>query len=157
ANTACPSPSAETVNGRADLAEKLASVRRRILIVEDNELSRRQLQQLLQQEPDLDVQTAADGTTALHELAELPYSIVITDLRMPHLDGMELIQEVKNRQLPVTVIVTTGHGSIDEAVQAIRMGAYDFLTKPIDVENLRLVIRRALRERALQDEVAQLR
>src|SRR5262249_8194282 len=114
ANTACPSPSAETVNGRADLAEKLAAVRRRIRIGEDNELSRRQLTQLLQQEPALDVQTAADGTPALHELAEFPYSIVITDLRMPHLDGMELIQEVQNRQLPVTVIVTTGHGSIDE-------------------------------------------
>jgi DNA-binding NtrC family response regulator len=64
---------------------------------------------------------------------------------------------VQSRRLPVTIIVTTGHGSIDEAVQAIRLGAYDFLTKPIDVENLRLVIQRALRERALQDEVALLR
>jgi DNA-binding NtrC family response regulator len=57
----------------------------------------------------------------------------------------------------VTVIVTTGHGSIAEAVEAIRLGAYDFLTKPIDIDNLRLVLQRALRERALQDEVAQLR
>src|SRR5437660_1385046 len=63
----------------------------------------------------------------------------------------------ERRGLPVTVIVTTGYGSIDEAVQAIRMGAYDFLTKPIDVDNLRLVLQRALRDRALQDEVAMLR
>src|SRR5258708_20699173 len=70
---------------------------------------------------------------------------------------MELIREVQTRGLPVTVIVTTGHGSIDAAVQAIRLGAYDFLTKPIDVDNLRLVVQRALRERALQDEVAELR
>ena len=55
------------------------------------------------------------------------------------------------------MIVTTGYGSIDEAVQAMRLGAYDFLTKPIDVEHLRLVVERALRERALQDEVARLR
>jgi DNA-binding NtrC family response regulator len=82
---------------------------------------------------------------------------VITDLRMPHLDGMELIKEIQQRGLPVTIIVTTGHGSIDEAVQAIRLGAYDFLTKPIDMDNLFLVIQRALRERALQDEVAFLR
>ncbi len=156
-NTVYPLPASEPVNGQSNLAEKLAAARRRVLIVEDNEVARRQLQQLLQQEPDLDVHTAGDGTTALHELLEFPHSIVITDLRMPHLDGMELIHEVQKRQLPVTVIVTTGHGSIDEAVQAIRLGAYDFLTKPIDVENLRLVIRRALRERALQDEVAQLR
>src|SRR5207244_7481197 len=66
-------------------------------------------------------------------------------------------KEVQESSLPVTVIVTTGHGSIDEAVQAIRLGAYDFLTKPIDVENLRLVVQRALRERSLQDEVASLR
>jgi DNA-binding NtrC family response regulator len=76
---------------------------------------------------------------------------------MPGLDGMDLIKEIQKRRLPVTVIVTTGHGSIDEAVQAIRMGAYDFLTKPIDPDNLRLVVQRALRERALQDEVAHLR
>ena len=76
---------------------------------------------------------------------------------MPGMDGMELIEEVQKRRLPVTVIVTTGHGSIDEAVQAMRMGAYDFLTKPIDLDHLRLVVERALRERQLQDEVAILR
>jgi two-component system, NtrC family, response regulator AtoC len=70
---------------------------------------------------------------------------------------MELIQEIQTRRLPVTVIVTTGHGSINEAVRAIRMGAYDFLTKPIDVDYLRLVVERALRERSLLDEVNSLR
>jgi DNA-binding NtrC family response regulator len=70
---------------------------------------------------------------------------------------MDLIKEIQKKGLPVTVIVITGHGSIDEAVQAIRLGAYDFLTKPIDVDNLRLVVQRALRERALQDEVTLLR
>jgi DNA-binding NtrC family response regulator len=130
---------------------------RRILIVEDNDLARRQLQQLLQQDPQLMVDTTSDGTKALESLVEHNYSIVITDLRMPNLDGMDLIREVQQRQLPVTIIVTTGHGSIDEAVQAIRMGAYDFLTKPIDVDNLRHVVQRALRERTLQDEIAHLR
>jgi DNA-binding NtrC family response regulator len=130
---------------------------RRILIVEDNDLARRQLQHLLQQDPQLAVDTTSDGTKALEDLIEHNYSIVITDLRMPNLDGMDLIREVQQRQLPVTVIVTTGHGSIDEAVQAIRLGAYDFLTKPIDVDNLRHVVQRALRERTLQDEVAHLR
>jgi DNA-binding NtrC family response regulator len=133
------------------------AVPRRILIVEDNEVARRQLQQLLQTDLNLQVDATGDGHKALQDLAEHNYSIVITDLRMPRLDGMELIREVQQRRLPVTIIVTTGHGSIDEAVQAIRLGAYDFLTKPIDVDHLRLVVQRALRERTLQDEVAYLR
>jgi DNA-binding NtrC family response regulator len=143
--------------GREAPATGEALLKRRILIVEDNEVAARQLRQLLEVDPQLQVDTANDGRQALQQLLEHPFSIAITDLRMPRLDGMQLIKEVQQRRLPVTVIVTTGHGSIDEAVQAIRLGAYDFLTKPIDVENLRLVMQRALRERALQDEVVQLR
>src|SRR5436190_7892333 len=130
---------------------------RRVLIVEDEENARQKLQHLLQADPGLQVDATKDGDQALQLLTEQNYSILITDLRMPRLDGMQLLKEVQRRGLPVTVIVTTGYGSIDEAVQAIRMGAYDFLSKPIDVENLRLVLQRALRDRALQDEVAQLR
>jgi DNA-binding NtrC family response regulator len=132
-------------------------VPRRLLIVEDDEPARRQLQKLLQADPDLHVDVCGDGDHALRLLTENNYSLLITDLRMPKLDGMQLIAEIERRRLPVTVIVTTGEGSIEEAVQAIRQGAYDFLTKPIDVDNLRLVLHRALRERALQDEVARLR
>lgn len=131
--------------------------RRRILVVEDDEKARSQLKVLLDDDPELEVHTANDGKQALLALREAEYSILITDLRMPHLDGMALIQEIQHDRLPVTIIVTTGDGSIDEAVQALRMGAYDFLTKPIDIENLRLVVKRALRERQLQDEVAFLR
>src|SRR5262249_31633073 len=143
-------------NGKVT-AEETPAPCRHVLIVEDNETAGRQLQKLLQQDPHLLVDTTSDGNKAIEILNEKSYSIVITDLRMPRMDGMQLIKEVQERSLPVTVIVTTGHGSIDEAVQAIRMGAYDFLTKPIDVDNLRLVVQRALRERSLQDEVASLR
>lgn len=141
----------------ATVSKDAETLPRRILIVEDNEVARRQLQQLLQTDLNLQVDATGDGHKALQDLTEHNYSIVITDLRMPRLDGMELIREVQQRRLPVTIIVTTGHGSIDEAVQAIRLGAYDFLTKPIDVDHLRLVVQRALRERTLQDEVAHLR
>jgi DNA-binding NtrC family response regulator len=103
------------------------------------------------------VDTVADGSAALETILERPYSIVVTDLKMPGINGMELLEEVQQRRLPVSVIVTTGFGSIDEAVKAMRLGATDFLTKPIDIEHLRLVIDRALRERALLDEVADLR
>jgi DNA-binding NtrC family response regulator len=138
------------------LPEQPAPVRR-LLIAEDNELTGRQLQQLLAAELQLQVDSVRNGQEALAALTKQTYSILLTDLKMPRLDGLELIQEVQKRRLPVTVIVTTGHGSIDEAVQAMRLGAYDFLTKPLDVQHLRLVVERALRERTLQDEVVALR
>jgi DNA-binding NtrC family response regulator len=138
-------------------SKEAAPMQRRILIAEDNELTRQQLKELLEQDSKVIVETTGDGLEALEALIERNYSIVITDLKMPHLSGMQLIEEVQNRRLPVTVIVTTGFGSIDEAVQAMRLGAYDFLTKPIEIQHLRLVVQRALRERTLQDEVANLR
>jgi DNA-binding NtrC family response regulator len=129
----------------------------RILIVEDEEDTRNTFQQLLTMSLGVEVELAADGGQALEKLLERPFSIVITDLRMPKLNGMKLIGEIQARRLPVTVIVTTGHGSIDDAVAAMRMGAYEFLTKPPDPQHLCLLIQRALRERAMQDEVNALR
>ena len=76
---------------------------------------------------------------------------------MPKVDGMKLIHEIQARRLPCTVIVTTGNGGVPEAVEAMKMGAYDFLVKPPDPQRLVLLCRRALRERLLQDEVAALR
>jgi DNA-binding NtrC family response regulator len=130
---------------------------RRILVVDDSEVTCAQLKELLETDPALLVDTAADGSEALDALSLHPYSVVLTDLQMPRVSGMEFIEELQRRRWPVTIIVTTGHGSIDEAVQAMRLGAYDFLTKPIDFQHLRLVVNRALRERTLQDEIASLR
>ena len=76
---------------------------------------------------------------------------------MPRVDGLQLLEEVQKRRLPADVIITTGFGTIEQTVQAMRLGAVDFLTKPVNLEHLRLVIQRALRERALQDEVTALR
>ena len=130
---------------------------RRILIAEDSKLTCEQLRTLLQSEGQLTVDAVGDGQTALQALSQHNYSILLTDLQMPHLDGMHLIERIQEKQLPVTVIVMSGFGSIDQAVKAMRMGAYDFLTKPVDADHLRLVIERVLRERTLQDEVLQLR
>jgi DNA-binding NtrC family response regulator len=132
-------------------------MQRRILIADDNELTRQQLKKLLETDQKLLVDMVGDGTTALEALSSQNYSILITDLKMPRLDGIRLIEEIQKRRLPVTTIVTTGHGSIDEAVHAMRGGAYDFLSKPLDFQHLLLVVQRALRERLLQDEVVFLR
>jgi DNA-binding NtrC family response regulator len=133
------------------------AAKRRILIVEDNETARKQMQVFLESDSDLVVDTAANGSDALKALTERPYSVVVTDLKMPRVDGLQLLEEVQKQKLPADVIITTGFGTIDHAVQAIRLGAADFLTKPIKLEHLRLVVQRSLRERALQDEVVALR
>ena len=129
----------------------------RVLVAEDLEDTRESLRELLQLSLKLVVDTATDGATALAMLRERPYSLLITDLRMPKLGGMKLIETIQAEKIPVSVIVTTGHGSIKDAVEAMRSGAYDFLTKPPDPQHLCLLVQRALRERALQDEVAALR
>ena len=133
--------------------------RRRVLVVEDEEDTRDSLQQLLEMSLDIEVDVAVNGKEALDRLltAKRPYSLAIVDLRMPKLTGMELIEAIQERRLPVTVIVTTGHGSVSDAVKAMRLGAYDFLTKPSNPEHLCLLVERALRERAAQDELIALR
>ncbi len=129
----------------------------RILIADDSEAGREPLRQMLQADGAYQVDTVADGRAALDMLTHNSYSVFLTDLRMPGLEGMKLIEELRHRQLPVAVIVMTGFGSIDQAVKAMRLGAVDFLTKPVDIDHLRLVVARVLRERGLQAEVAQLR
>jgi DNA-binding NtrC family response regulator len=132
-------------------------MKRRILIAEDSANTREHLRAYLEKNGHYQVDVAADGTAALELLTGSNYSILLTDLKMPGMDGMGLIEHVRQKQMPVTMIVVTGYGSIDQAVQAMRLGAYDFLTKPVDPDHLRLVIERAFRERGLMDELMQLR
>ena len=143
--------------GDAPLLNGSQERKRRILVADDSATTRQQLRQLLEADTGVVVDAVADGGEALEALLARPYSIMITDLKMPRISGMELIEAVQQRRLPVSIIVTTGFGSINDAVQAMRLGATDFLTKPIDTEYLRIVVQRALRERALQDEVSALR
>ena len=96
--------------------------RRRILIVEDNETARKQIQIFLETDASVIVDTAANGSDALKALTERPYSVIVTDLKMPRVDGLQLLEEVQKRQLPADVIITTGFGTIDHAVQAMRHG-----------------------------------
>ncbi len=130
---------------------------RRILVVDDSELICEQLSQVLAR-PERRIKVAHDGTTALEWMAERNFSVVLTDLRLPgKIDGLELIREIRRRELPATVIVMTGHASIDTAVEAMKLGAYDYLTKPIDHDRLEFLVQKGLEDRKLQDEVRALR
>jgi len=132
-------------------------MKRRILIAEDSEVTRKQLQTFLAADQRFEVETTADGKAAWQALESRNYSLFITDLKMPGLDGMKLIEAIRKNDLPVTTIVMTGYGSIGQAVDAIKMGAYQYLTKPVDPDHLMIIIDRALHERALQDELLMLR
>lgn len=122
---------------------------RRVLVVEDYEDTRQSLQELLQTGvAGAEVDAAEDGLRALEMLSGRPYALVITDLRMPKASGLGLLREVKERNLSCAVVIVTGHGGVREAVEAMRLGAHDFLTKPVDPQQLVLLVDRVLRERA---------
>ncbi len=129
---------------------------RRILVVDDSELICQQVSELLAR-PDRRIKVAHDGTAALEWLTEGNFSLVLTDLCLPGIDGLELIREIRGKNLPVTAIVMTGHASIDSAVEAMKLGAYDYLSKPIDPVRLEVLVDQALKDRKLNDEVAALR
>ena len=90
-------------------------------------------------------------------LVENRCSLVLTDLRLPGISGLDLIREIRERELPVTVIVMTGYATVESAVEAMKLGAYDLILKPIDTIRLEVVVNQALEDRRLIDEVADLR
>jgi two-component system NtrC family response regulator len=129
---------------------------RRILVVDDSQLVCQQLSQLLAHD-DRHVIVAPDGTAALEWLMDHRCSLVITDLRLPGISGIDLLREIRERDLPVTVIVMTGYATVESAVEAMKLGAYDVLLKPIDAVRLDVVVNQALEDRRLLDEVVDLR
>lgn len=128
---------------------------RRILVVEDSKLYCRQLCQMLEA-PGREITPAYDGSSALELLVERPYSLVITDLALPGIDGLDLIREIRARDLPVTIIVISGQPTVESAVEAMRLGAYDFVVKPFDPDRLEMLVGQALEDRRIIDEVAAL-
>jgi len=120
----------------------------RILVVDDERNMRRVLQGLLQAEGhDVDGATDGDEARAMLRKAEPSYDLVLTDLRMPGSDGMDLLRVVKRRHPDTPVVLITAHGTVDTAVEAMREGAFDFVTKPFDNDELALVVNRGLAQR----------
>ena len=127
-----------------------------ILIVDDDSSVRRVLQMQLT-EAGYNVKQAASGNEALQLALDTHPKLVITDLRMPDLDGIELLRRISTSEIQTTVIVITAFGSIETAVQAMRLGAYDYITKPIDYDALLLAVHRAMERQSLIEEVRNLR
>ena len=128
-----------------------------VLLVDDQHNVRRSMAALLAQEG-LAVQEAASAAEALALAARTEVDVVVSDVRMPgDLDGADLLRRLKAHDPDVEVILATAFGTIDQAVDAIKGGAYDYLTKPVDPERLALTVKRAAERRALAREVRALR
>jgi len=128
----------------------------KILIVDDEEPARQGLTALLARWG-YDVDEAGDGQEALGKAAASLPAVVVSDLVMPKMDGLELLRALKTDVPFASVILLTGQGSIDTAVTAMKEGAYDYLTKPVDVARLRLLIPKAAERGEALREVALLR
>jgi len=130
--------------------------RARILVVDDEEVIREVIADFLTME-DYAVRTAADGREAIAELDRSRFDLVLSDLKMPNVGGLELLQEMQRRQLPTKAVIMTGFGTIETAIEAMKRGAHDYILKPFRVEEVVLTVRRALEERRLEAENLRLR
>src|SRR4051812_7817015 len=128
----------------------------RILIVDDEANARTALAELLRDEG-YTVETAADGFKALPKLEDFAPDLLLTDLKMPGMDGIALMRKALELDAEMVPVVMTAHGAIETAVSAMREGAADYLTKPINVDELTIVLERALEQRQLRKETGHLR
>jgi len=129
--------------------------RNRILVVDDDTSLRRVMKMQLE-EAGYEVSIASDGSQAYSMLKDLQPTLIITDLRMPT-SGLELLGRIAQEEIQTTVIVITAFGTVDTAVEAMKMGAYDYVTKPLDFDALVLVVHRAMERQNLLEAVRTLR
>ena len=125
----------------------------KILIIEDEEPIRRVLYKILTDEdPSYKVDQAIDGKEGLKKINNNAYDLVLCDIKMPKLDGIEVLQNVKNLKINLPFIMLTGHGNVSTAVEAMKLGAYDFISKPPDLNRLLNSVRHALENKNLVNE-----
>ncbi len=128
----------------------------RILVVDDEANARLALNDLLREEGHK-VETAADAFKALGKVDSFAPDLILTDLKMPGMDGIELMQKIRARPEPIPVVVMTAFGAVETAVSAMRQGATDYLVKPINFDELLIVLDRALDREFLRRETVELR
>lgn len=122
------------------------------ILVVDDEKSLREVMSIMLKRAGYDVTEASDGDQAIGQVNKEIYDLVITDLRMPKADGMDVLKAVKSLSPETVVLVVTAFGTADSAVEAMKQGAYDYLTKPFQIDEVQLIIRNALEKRRLSTE-----
>lgn len=115
----------------------------RVLIVDDDQICREILRETLATH-EVEVTLAGDGIEGLEKLSTDHFDILITDLNMPRMDGLTLLQEARERYPDILTIIITGYGSLESAIEAIRKGTYDYIQKPFKIEEILIVTRNAI-------------
>ena len=125
----------------------------RILLIEDEEPIRRVLVRILSEEDaQYKITEAVDGKKGFHLLNKESFDLVLCDIKMPKMDGIEVLQKAKNSKINTPFIMLTGHGNVETAVEAMKLGAYDFISKPPDLNRLLTSVRHALENKSLRSE-----
>ena len=125
----------------------------RILLIEDEEPIRRVLVRILSEEDaQYKITQAVDGKKGFHLLNKESFDLVLCDIKMPKMDGIEVLQKAKNSKINTPFIMLTGHGNVETAVEAMKLGAYDFISKPPDLNRLLTSVRHALENKSLRSE-----
>lgn len=128
----------------------------KILIIDDEAAIRGALKEILEYES-FTVSEAADGEAGLKMAEKENYDLIFCDVKMPRMDGMEVLDKLKEKGIETPVIIITGHGTIDTAVEALKKGAYDFIQKPLDLNRVLVTVRNASNQTALINETKSLR
>ncbi|PLX22114.1 MAG: response regulator [Salinivirgaceae bacterium] len=128
----------------------------KILVIDDEDSIRNTLQEILEYEK-YEVDLAPDGNAGLEYIKQNSYDVILCDIKMPGLDGVEVLERVIRLQPDAPVIMISGHGNIDTAVDAIKKGAYDFIEKPLDLNRLLITIKNALDKSTLVEETKRLK
>lgn len=130
---------------------KIKMVRERILVVDDEEDTRNLLADILKR-GGYAVSVLPDGPSAIEEASKNLFNLVFVDLKMPGMDGIEVIKQIRKIKPDLMIILLTGYGTIDSAVRAMKAGAYDYITKPFQIDEILMMAKRALEHQRLQTE-----
>jgi len=129
---------------------------KRVLVIDDEENLRHYLQMVLG-ETGYQVETASDGEEALKKMQHQAWDIILCDIRMPRMDGMAFLKEAKAKGLEGTIIMMSAYGTVDTAVEAMKIGAYDYVSKPFNADEIILTIKKAEERERLREENARLK
>ena len=123
----------------------------KVLVVDDEEGMRHMLSILLKREG-YDVSISEDGDSALKAMVKNQYDFILCDIRMPDMDGLQVLEEIKKRGLEVTVIMMSAYGTIETAIEAMKLGAYDYVSKPFKKDEIVLALKKAEERESLKKE-----
>src|SRR5512136_187999 len=151
-----PTAGRNTANSSSGKRSPMSKERTRILVVDDEEIVRESLSAWLEKDG-YTLATAPDGETALDRIRKERWSILLVDLKMPGIDGLQVLENAKKVQPDAAAVIMTAYATVDTAVAAMKIGAYDYLVKPFDPEELSLMVQKIVTQQALVRENVLLR